>query len=226
MPGAILVGTWYFYLLSFLHEGVHWNLARSAKINDMICNVSTSWMIGVSLKAYRKRHFEHHRSLGTIHDTETTYFLALNLAALFKGVLGVRALEALLSHVTHAGERAPRARGFAARQVEPAVVGGLIAGIIVHGLIVGGLWMQGWTTAALAWIVGVGMVMPLLNTYRQVLEHRSPEARPHVDYSETDQGACTRMFGNGWFDRIFGPARCQPPPRAPLGAASFLYAAG
>jgi hypothetical protein len=48
--------------------------------------------------------------------------------------------------------------------------------------------------------------MPILNTIRQLLEHRHPDARIDVDYTQQDQGACTRMFTDGWLDRVFGPA--------------------
>lgn len=37
--GSVFVGYWFFYLVSFLHEGVHWNLAKSRKANDLLCNV-------------------------------------------------------------------------------------------------------------------------------------------------------------------------------------------
>jgi fatty acid desaturase len=206
--GAALIGAWYFYLLSFLHEGVHYNLAPDRRVNDLVCNVLMSWMIGVSLAAYRRRHFEHHRSLGTIRDTETTYFLALNMTALLKSVLGARALEALLSYVSYASRQAKgkRIEQRALLPVTPAIVAALMAAVVVHGSIVGGLWASGSTAAAFAWIAGVGMVMPVLNTVRQVLEHRHPHARRDVDYSRTDQGACTRMFGNGPIDRLFGAA--------------------
>jgi hypothetical protein len=49
-------------------------------------------------------------------------------------------------------------------------------------------------------------VFPLLATLRQALEHRDDKARSDIDYAKTDQGAYTRLFGDGWFARTFGGA--------------------
>lgn len=201
--GAALVGFWYFYLVSFIHEGVHWNLASDETMNDLICNVLASCMIAAHVVSWRQHHFEHHRSLGTVHDTEVTYFLPLNIVAVLKSVSGVRAIEALLSYLRRMSDvRSPAA--FSA--IEPRLYVGPIVAATAHGLIVVGLWALGWTAASVAWLLGVGGVMPLLNTIRQVLEHRADSARPDVDYFRTDQGACARMFGSGWLDSMFGSA--------------------
>jgi len=200
--GAMLVGFWFFYLVSFLHEGTHWNLARNNRVNDRISNLLLAWMIGVEIATYRRRHFEHHRSLGTVHDTEISYFLPLNVKALLRSLLGIRAVEALGSYLRGAKEgRAERAARNTAK-----ISRALVAGIAVHVGIVGGLWFMGWSAAALAWIFGVVAVMPVLNTVRQVLEHRHMDARIEIDYSKVDQGACTRMFGAGPFASTFGAA--------------------
>lgn len=205
--GAALIGFWYFYLVSFIHEGVHSNLAHDRNINDLICGVLTSCMIGAHIGSWRKHHFEHHRSLGTIHDTEMSYFFPLNCVAVLKSVLGVRAIEALLSYMRRTSGRGRNVRRHAVFSgIEARLRVGLIVGLTAHGVIVGGLWALGWAAASVAWVLGIGGVMPLLNTIRQVVEHRADSARPDVDYSQTDQGACARMFGNGWLDSVFGSA--------------------
>ena len=201
--GAACVGFWYFYVVSFIHEGLHWNLARDPLVNDRICSVLASCMIATRVDAWRPHHFEHHRSLGTIRDTETTYFEPLGVAAMLKSLSGVRAVQALSAYFRRmSGARRPAAASTRA----PHLYRGLVVAVATHGLIVMALWSLGWTATALAWLAGVGGVMPLLNTIRQVLEHRADDARPDVDYARTDQGACARMFGTGWIDTLFGSA--------------------
>ena len=207
--GAVLVGFWFFYLVSFLHEGAHWNLARDRRVSDRLCDLLLSWMIGVRIKTYRRHHFEHHRSLGTVHDTEISYFFPLSVKTLLKSLLGIRAIEAMCFYLKGAKERA----GLRDDEIEPGrslaappASQALLTGVAVHALIVGGLWLAGWSAAALAWIVGVGAVMPVLNAVRQVLEHRSMDARVEIDYSKVDQGACARIFGTGLFASTFGAA--------------------
>ncbi len=200
--GATLIGFWYFYLVSFIHEGVHWNLASNPTVNDLLCNVLASCMIATHLGSWRQHHFEHHRSLGTVHDTEVTYFLPLNVVAMLKSLAGMRAVEALLSYLRRMND----ARKPGTSVIDPRLCVGVIAAATAHGMVVVGLWALGWTAASVAWLLGVGGVMPLFNTIRQVLEHRAADASAHVDYFRTDHGAHTRMFGTGWFDTVFGSA--------------------
>jgi fatty acid desaturase len=208
--GAVLIGFWFFYLVSFIHEGVHWNLTRDRNTNDLICQALTSCMLGVHLDVWRKHHFEHHRSLGTVRDTETTYFFPLNIIAFLKSASGLRAIEALAAYVRWSCSPSRRSTQpgapVAPSHLDLKVGMGLIVGIMSHGLMIAGLWIAGWTAASIAWALAVGAVTPVLNTIRQVLEHRSSRARADVDYLKTDQGACARLFGNGWLDSLFGSA--------------------
>ena len=60
--------------------------------------------------------------------------------------------------------------------------------------------------AALAWASGVGVAFPFFGALRQLLEHRSLEARGQVDYTQVDHGGYTRLFGTGPFASLFGAA--------------------
>jgi fatty acid desaturase len=133
----------------------------------------------------------------------------LNVKAVLKSLLGIRAIEALLLYLKGTKQRAAGmtrgAQTTRALAIAPASRA-VILGAAVHCLILGGLWLSGWSAAALAWILGVGGVMPLLNTIRQVLEHRTMDARAEIDYARTNQGACARIFGTGLFASTFGSA--------------------
>jgi fatty acid desaturase len=167
------------------------------------------WLILMDVREYRKVHFQHHRALGTVNDSEISYFFPLNLIFFVKGTLGIRLLERWMSYrqwQTKADEnraktehRPPVGRLSAGRFVP-------VTGVLAHTLIIAGLLWSGSTAAAAAWIIGMACVFPLLATLRQALEHRNEAASSDIDYARTDHGAYTRLFGTGWFASTFGGA--------------------
>jgi fatty acid desaturase len=207
--GAILIGYWALYLTSFIHEGAHWNLARDKATNDLLTDLLLSWIIALRIDFYRKVHFEHHRSLGTIHDTEFSYFSPLNVKFLVRALFGIRAIETLLSyHRNVEGGRKQTARVPAKQKDATGTKPFLLFGtaMVMQGSIVLGLWWIGLTAAAVAWVLGFGTALPFFGSIRQLLEHRSEDARPDVNYAVTNQGAYARMFGSGYFANTFGSA--------------------
>lgn len=203
-PAAILIA-----VLSpavHIHEASHWNIASDRNRNDFLCNLLMSWIIGLEIKFYRKVHFDHHRHLGTIRDTERSYFFPLNMMFVLKGMTGISAAETLLGYVKRHGESPLSTRGAgketAALGFAPIAV--FASGAIIHGSIVVGLWYFGQSAASAAWLIGVGLLMPLVGSIRQILEHRMDDARSDIDYSKVDQGACTRMFGDSLFAKLLG----------------------
>jgi fatty acid desaturase len=206
---AIWTGYWVAYLHLFLHEGAHWNLAPSRKLSDWLCNLSVGWLVLMDVGEYRKVHFQHHRALGTVTDSEISYFFPVNLIFFGKGMLGIRLAERWMSYkrwqIKANENRAKTAhRQRADRRSASRLVP--VAGVLVHTFIIAGLLWSGSTAAAFAWIIGMGCVFPLLATLRQALEHRNQCASPDIDYTRTDHGAYTRLFGTGWFASTFGGA--------------------
>lgn len=201
--GAAGIGFWIAYLQLFLHEGAHANLAASRKTSDLVCDVLVGWMIGTSVRKYRKVHFEHHRAFGTTGDTENTYFRSLNATFLLKALTGWRVIEVL---AVRARVTAPKARpgqnGEGAVRDRAVLLGGIAAHLAVLGALAA---LGGWA-APLAWIAGVGAVFPLFGALRQVLEHRALTAQGETDYTAVDHGGYTRMFGTGLLARTFGAA--------------------
>ena len=88
--GAPLIGYWIAYLQLFIHEGAHFNLADTREKNDRLCNALIGWIVGTSVAQYRIVHFQHHRALGTIDDSEITFFFPLNLGFLVRTLFGLR----------------------------------------------------------------------------------------------------------------------------------------
>ena len=67
---SILIGFLIAYLQLFLHEAAHYNLHQSRKMNDLLCNVFVSGIVGQEVKNYRPIHWDHHRYLGTPMDSD------------------------------------------------------------------------------------------------------------------------------------------------------------
>lgn len=201
IAGAFLIGFWVAYLQLFIHEGAHYNLAPTKLQSDRVCDLAVSWMIGTTVAAYRPIHFQHHRDLGMTSDTESTYFLPLNLAFLLKAAFGIRAAEVMLNRLASAPRPDKPLKEAKARKGLP-----ILAGVAIHCFIVAASLLVGWWWAALGWVLGMGLVFPFLGALRQLLEHRSDAAEPRADYRIQDHGAYTRLFGNGLFSATFGGA--------------------
>lgn len=205
--GAAGFGFWIAYVQLFIHEGAHANLARGRKTSDLVCDLFVGWMIGTSVRKYRRVHFEHHRAFGTTTDAENTYFRPLDHAFIVKALTGWRVVEVLAARARLTAPKAAPKAGSAAR-AEGALRDRLVllGGIAAHVLILAALFLAGGPAAALAWGAGVGVVFPFFGALRQLLEHRSLEARGRVDYREVDHGGYTRLFGTSAFARLFGAA--------------------
>jgi fatty acid desaturase len=199
--GAILIGYWIAYLQLFLHEGAHYNLAPAKDTSDRISNLLISWLIGTTIASYRTIHFQHHRELGTVNDSEFTYFFPLNLLFLIKAAFGIRAVEVLLDRQSKTKKPAP-----AASARSGGALRSILLGASAHAAVIGACLYFGFWWAALAWLLGVGLVFPFFGALRQLLEHRSESADRKADYRTQDHGALTRLFGDGFFSSTFGGA--------------------
>jgi fatty acid desaturase len=202
IAGAVLIGYWVAYLQLFLHEAAHYNLAPTKPQSDCLCDLLVSWLIGTSVAAYRPIHFQHHRCLGTAHDTEFTYAFPLNLMFLMKAVFGIRAVEVVLSRLsaTRAEDRSTDA------EPNSGIPRSILPGVTVHCAIIAVSLLMGWWWAALGWVLGIGMVFPFFGALRQLLEHRDERASSKIDYRKQNHGAYTRLFRGGLFSATFGGA--------------------
>jgi fatty acid desaturase len=207
LAGAISIGYWIAYLQLFIHEGAHWNLACERETSDRLCNLLISWLAGLEVKKYRKIHFHHHRALGTVDDSEHTYFFPLNLVFIAKTLLGVRVLEVIAARrkVLDLSE-SRRSRDIEQQPEGPRLHKELVAGALVHTFVVAMLLYRGLWASAFAWGAGTAAFFPFFGALRQLLEHRADDARPDMDYRKIEHGALTRMFGDGLIARTFGGA--------------------
>jgi fatty acid desaturase len=198
--GALLVGYVIAYIQLFLHEAVHYNIAKQRAANDVLANVFLGLMVGQNVKAYRIVHFDHHRHLGTPADTERSYFEALTWRFVFEALTGIKLVKILLRRGRHVGTQGTAGEAGPARW--PMLLAGLLFNLaILLGAVLGHHW-----ALALAWTAGMAVVHPFVNALRQLLEHRSFDAKSDADYSQVPHGPVTRMLGTGPIASTLGGA--------------------
>lgn len=198
LAGSVLLGYLMAYIQLFFHEAAHYNIAKGKKTNDILANIFIGLFIGEDIKFYRLMHFEHHRHLGKIIDTEHSYFDPLNIRFIIESITGIKALKV----------RKRRNKFFisSSGQKITTLNKQLLAGISLHLIIIGILaYFKQWTVI-FSWVIGMGIFFPFFNSLRQLLEHRSESASKKVDYSKVPHGETNRMFGDSFIARTFGGA--------------------
>lgn len=189
--GAMSFGYGLAFIVLFFHEAAHYNIARDRALNDRLANIFIGLFLGQSVGAYRSTHFDHHRFLGMPTDTEHTYFDPLNVTFIAESLTGLKTLKRLAARNQAAG----------------AGTGSLLVpGALLHLSIVALALRLGHWPLAVAWTLAVVIVFPFLAALRQLLEHRSEQAKPEVNYSVVPHGAVNRMFGSGPVASTFGGA--------------------
>ncbi|MDL4820252.1 fatty acid desaturase family protein [Actinomadura opuntiae] len=207
VTGGAVLGFWLHYLLLFLHEAAHYNLAPSRRLNDLLANACLGAILGSDVRAYRKVHFAHHRNLGTTADTETSYFAPLDRRFLTESLTGVRLVRSLAGYQKTAAGDGPGRDETSRETAGPPFLGVVfVAAGLVNGTIVVGALLLGLPVLAASWALGMLAFLPLFNSVRQVLEHRGETADDAVDYRRTPHGAVNRLFGDGMLAATLGGA--------------------
>lgn len=197
LVGGLLIGAFMAYLQLFTHEAAHHNLARRRAVSDRLANAVLTVWLGQEITQYRKVHFKHHRYLGTVQDTERSYFSRPGWKLLLESLMLVHLFRVFRSH-GGAKDKDPQSQRRAWRQ--------FVLGVGLNGAVVLVAFLTaGWAVAA-AWVVGILCFFPFFSTWRQLLEHRHPDAQGGTDYRAVDHGAYTRRFGTSFFSRLFGGA--------------------
>lgn len=200
---SFIVGYCVAALNLFMHEASHYHLAEDRVRNDLLANLFLGLMIGMDVHFYRSVHFVHHRLIGTKNDTEKSYFEALSPAFLLESIVGIRLIKVMLSRNKQIRENYGREEGVNIVGKNNFV---FFSAALLHFLWLVVLVYWGYWAVALAWTIGMVLIFPFLAMFRQILEHRTPEASAIVDYTQVDQGASHRMFGDSFFASTFGAA--------------------
>lgn len=194
---CILIGYVAAYLALFIHEAGHYNIHPDKKINDRLATVFLCLPLGLSLKSYRKIHWQHHVHLGTPQDTEVSYFNALTKMFLLETLTGIHLLRTIL--------RKENNPVLTREQVQQSRLM-LIAGFILHAIILTAAFLTGNWPFAIAWILGFGIFFSFFATIRQILEHRDELAHHATNFYKQPHGKVSRLFVHTLISSSFGSA--------------------
>jgi fatty acid desaturase len=197
--GGLVIGYTIHFINCFFHEAAHYNILPDRRANDLVTNGLMGWLFGSSVSLYRKIHWQHHRALGTTMDSENSYFDALGIGYLVRGITGFKALRTMRQYRRMESSGQP-AGDRASRLIWLAIAASVNAGIAAA------LVLLGSAAAAIAWLIGLLVVFPFVGSLRQLLEHRSESADPQTDYHEIDHGPVNRLFGDGPLASTVGSA--------------------
>jgi fatty acid desaturase len=202
--GAVCAGLFgYFlaYLQLFFHEAAHYNIAKDRKKNDTLANIFIGALVGQEISVYRPIHLMHHRYLGTVEDTEHSYFDGLTFKYILESMTGIRVLKVLSSR-----EKVMKSKEQTQQRKLSNVNSQLLIGAALNGAIVILAIMMSWYILAASWTIGILVVFPFFGAVRQLLEHRGEYAHKSQDYTLIPHGEVNRMFGDGPLASTLGAA--------------------
>jgi len=189
-------------ILTTLHEGAHFHLAKNRKTNDFFTNLLAGWFTLNSVQVYRKIHLEHHRFLGEEEDPESSYMEKLDLTWLLTAIIGAKTLKAFFT-----------GKYFIPRKVSSSSVSVkqnmFFVGLISHGMLLILLFSFD-SIAALVWSISTFFVLPFLSLLRNLLEHKyveSVEPELLVYLASQNLGIESRPPSNPVTTRIFTLSR-------------------
>ena len=195
--GSLVIGYIAAYLALFIHEAGHFNIHPDKKANDRLATFFLCLPFGLSLKSYRKIHWQHHLHLGTPADTEISYFHALTKLFILETLTGIHLIRTMMKK---GGDKI-----LTKEQVNKSRIM-LLAGIFFHLMILTTAFLTGNWPFALAWILGFGIFFPFFATIRQILEHRDELANHNIDFKKQLHGKVSRLFINSILSSSFGSA--------------------
>lgn len=191
------------YLQLFFHEAAHYNIAKERKLNDRLANIFIGAIVGQDITVYRPIHLMHHRYLGTVEDTEHSYFDALTWKYILESLTGIRVLKVLGGR-----EKVMKSKNDSKNKQKSNINTQLFIGFVTNAFIVGFCLWSGYYVMAISWVLGMIVVFPFFGAVRQLLEHRGEQSNRNNDYSVVPHGEVNRLFGDG-------------PVASTLGAAGF-----
>jgi fatty acid desaturase len=195
--GSLMIGYIAAYIALFIHEAGHFNIHPDKKINDRLATFFLCLPFGLSLKSYRKIHWQHHLHLGTPQDTEISYFHALTKLFVLETLTGIHLLRTMMrkgGNKILTKEQLSQSRRM------------LLAGSFLHLIILAASFLTGNWPFAIAWILGFGIFFPFFATIRQILEHRDELADLNSDFTKQPHGKISRLFIHSIFSSSFGSA--------------------
>ena len=197
IPAAMLIGYIAAYLALFIHEAGHFNIYPDKKTNDRLANIFLCLPFGLSMKSYRKIHWQHHLHLGTPNDAEVSYFHALSKLFVVETLTGIH----LLRTMNRKGSNTLLTKEQLTQSRVMLLTGALLHIVVLSVLIITGHW-----PVAVCWVLGFGIFFPFFATIRQILEHRDELAAAGTDFYQQPHGKVSRLFAHTILSSSFGAA--------------------
>lgn len=194
---ALSFGFWFHAFHLFFHEATHYKLHSNKKINDFLSDLLFVPTIGLKTKNYRKYHWQHHKNLGKINDTENSYFTALSIRNIFKSLIPIFSIAEKIKN----DKKILSNDDF--KLFEPHI---LIFAVVFHGSIASIMYTFNLKYSSLVYTLSILIIFPTFAKIRQKLEHRDEKAIADTDYSSVNHGEYNRIFSDNFFSRFFGAA--------------------
>ena len=189
-----------------------------------VANLLMGWLFGSSIALYRQHPLQHHRALGTTMDSENSYFDALGIRYL---VGGADRPQAAAHAAPASGDRSLDARGRrpageAGGRDSPGSRSPATVNLAIAAL----LWRARLPRRGDRLARRPPCRLPVPGQPAHLLEHRSEDADPEVDYHEVDSRADQPAVRQRPDRQHARRRRVQPPRHPPLGAAALLHPPG
>jgi fatty acid desaturase len=174
-------------LLVHGHEAMHGNASRDARLNAAVLWF-THALVGISGRAHRSFHFDHHRFVGTPRDPEHRIHGAIEGRTTWRGAFRVVALA-------HLFVNGHRWRGAVTHVTSAQIAVDLLGSVALHAGLIAlfgpRLWMMYGVLPAMTGL-------PLIAALRAAAEHLAP--RP-VDLQNT-RAYRARRLGQLWWSNV------------------------
>ncbi len=181
------------YLTLFIHAAAHFNIhPNNRRLNDIVANFLLGYYFLMPIKTYRKKHFKHHKYIGTSKDPENSYKYNLSFSNFLKWFFFYFAIKKLWFMFYQ------KNRNF--RNLDSEILFSIIIFSLIHFLFLGYSYYN-YTFEfyfCLLFIPQI-MILPVLNWLRTSAEH--------APFETSKESFSLRNFGNDKFlSIIFGAA--------------------
>ncbi|MCX6317382.1 MAG: fatty acid desaturase [Bacteroidetes bacterium] len=197
IPLGLFTGYIAAYLALYIHEAGHFNAHPDKKKNDRLATIFLCLPFGLSIKSYRKIHWQHHVHLGTPQDTEVSYTNPLTRLFILETLTGIHLLRTVRKKGND-GVLTPEQKRESRNM--------LLAGLLFHAGIITIMLLMGHWTFLFIWCSGFGVFFPFFATIRQILEHRDELAHHATDFTKVAHGKISRLFVHTVLSSSFGAA--------------------
>jgi fatty acid desaturase len=206
IPLALWLSFWMQSYTSHFHEAAHFNIHPNRRVNDLLADLFLTPFVGLRVKDYRTSHWKHHRFLGLLDDTETSYVKPINVTQLVEGITGIyiwRTAIRYFKNYKNLDEKKARTENSSNVKSQSFIL--TLGLMLIFNVTIFFLFFTAeFYLVAFAWLCSVFITGPFIANIRQTLEHRSFTALTTIDYTKVEQGPCNRVFGTDFFSRNFG----------------------